>query len=384
MSIFTISSAPGAVFGPGSHKLTGGKLKEYGCHKVICLYDPVIGRLGIAGKVVNSIKEAGIAVVEFGECQENPPVWLVDKVADWARSEKVDGVVSVGGGSSLDTAKCVNLLLANPGSILDYSGANRTKPHKKTLPLVLLPTTAGTGAEVTPNYVVTDTVKGAKLGGLHKADLAIVDPEFTYGLPPAITANTGIDALAHAVESYTNPAVHLMADIINEKVIAMVFKNLPLAYSDGSNIEARQAMSFAAMAVGFAFPYKGCHIGHAISDITAVRNHLPHGVGCALGLPIVLQNAAFVCPGKVWRIAELMGLNIPSASSDIEAGVLVADACRQMMRSIGLKSLKDVWDKETLEYIIAALPKDRRFVNNPLAPDFTLVEEIISREYTLD
>jgi alcohol dehydrogenase class IV len=190
----SIFSSPNPIlFGRGTARTTGQKLKEFGCHKVLVVYDKGIKNSGIADKIISIINEAGIETVCYDGVQADPPDWSVEEAGAIGIKENVDGVVGVGGGSSLDTAKGAKLLLTNPPPLNQYFGRSGivTKPSK---PLIVIPTTAGTGSECTPGGVITDTQKNIKtnIAGTGCAvNLGIVDPDLTIGLPPAITASTG-------------------------------------------------------------------------------------------------------------------------------------------------------------------------------------------------
>lgn len=380
---FIVNHATLAIFGIDSHEQTGTTLKDMGCKKVIAIYDPTIGTLGIAGKVIANIRGSGIEVVEFDGVVADPTSDVVDMAGALGRRECVDGVVGIGGGSSLDTAKGANLLLANPGSISDYIGANRGKTLiKKGYPLVLLPTTAGTSAEITPVFVVTEKSTNLKTGASNRGDVAINDPQFTLQAPPHVTATTGIDMLAHVTESITNPKIHWMTDFMDEKVIELTFRYLPVAYQNGYDLEARTQLSFACMTAGYAFADKGTHIGHAIADRISNKFHWAHGMGCALGLMVAVRYAIKAYPNKIRRIAGAIGLPVNADMNDDTVGGMVLEAYRSLQTTIGLKSMKQMGiDEDLIEFIISDLPNDRRFKNNPYAPDYKTVATAILEEY---
>lgn len=381
---FVVNHATRSVFGVGSHRQTGDILKEMGCRKVIVVYDPTIGALGIADKVIDSIHCAGIETVRFGEAEPEPSARSANRAGALARSEQVDGVVGIGGGSSLDTAKAVNLLTANPGPLEDYIGANRgIKPILKKFPLVLLPTTAGTSAEITPVFVVSDSETGKKTGARNRGDVAIVDPSFELGIPPHVTASTGIDMLAHVTESLINPAPHAMTELLDEQVISLVFRYLPRAYQDGQDLEARTQLAFACMVAGYAFADKGTYVGHAVADHIANRFHYPHGVACSLGILVAVRYAVAACPDKVHRIARAIGL--PADQSEREVGQSVLDAYRKLIRSLGLKNMREMGvDQALIQTIVSELPNDVRFRNNRYHPDYELTAAVLREEWMAD
>ncbi len=331
------------LFGPGSSLRTGLKAKKLGVKKVLCVYDRGIKEAGVADKVVNNIKAAGLQVSIYDNVKEDPPDTLVDEGGEMARVEEVDGIVGVGGGSAMDTAKAINALLNNPPPIGRYyvGTGNKQKPGKV---LILLPTTAGTGSEATKITVISDTTTQTKkgiLGPAVTASLAIVDPELLLGLPPKITAATGMDAFSHAAEALTSEGMNPMSDVLAEKAIALIVSNLPQSIKDGSNLTARTNMAFSSLIAGIAFNDTMPHWGHAIAHTVGAQFHVPHGVGCAVALPAAIEFVADAVPEKVRLIAASMGLSPSEEQSPSELGAMVAEAIRNFCREIGIPSLKD-------------------------------------------
>lgn len=349
------------LFGPGASLRTGLKVKQLGVQKVLCVYDQGVKSAGIADKVIDNLKAAGLQVVVYDGVEADPPDTNINKAAEMANAEKVDGIVGVGGGSSMDTAKAINVLLTNPPPIsLYYVGSgNEMKPGK---PLVLLPTTAGTGSEVTPISVVSDTATHSKkgvIGPTSTATLAIVDPELLLGLPPKITASTGIDAFSHAVEALTSEGMNPMSDVLAEKAVALITENLVKSVKDGSELTARTNMAFASLIAGFAFSDSLTHWGHAIAHTIGAQFHIPHGVGCAVALPAVVEYVADAVPDKMKRVALSMGLSLQEDLSPAELGTAVAEAIRSLNREVGIPSLKEFKIEEaSLEQLPGAVLAD--------------------------
>jgi alcohol dehydrogenase len=249
---FNINHMTPVLFGEGTSLQTGERLKALGCKKVLAVYDKGVKQAGITEKIIESIKEQGIEVAVFDGVKADPPDTMIDEGAEVGRKAGVDGVVGIGGGSTMDTAKTINLLLNNPGKVQDYMGTGKElKPGKN---LILLPTTSGTGSEVTMFAVITDTAdenkKKGLAGPLVRANLAIVDPVLTAGMPPSITADTGMDAYAHAVEAIMGNNRNPMSDLLGEQAISLVMRYLPKAVKNGKDMEARTQMSYAAMLAG--------------------------------------------------------------------------------------------------------------------------------------
>lgn len=374
--IFSINSPPQVLFGSGSSEQTGQKLKELGCRKVLCVHGKNVQKSGIADRVISAITNEGIEVVRFAEVVADPPDEVIEKGAAIAKKEEVDGIVGIGGGSALDTAKAINVLLGNPSPITRYHDKSiEILPGKV---LVLLPTTAGTGSEVNNVSVVTDTKKNVKSGVKGKAcvaDLAIVDPQFTLGLPDRATAITGMDTLAHGIESMTTILANPMADMLDEKVIELVTRFLPVAVENGNDLKARTNLSFAAMLAGMAFDNTVLHLGHAIAHSMGAVYHIPHGIACSIALPEVIEYIVDVHPEKIKTIGSIMGLNLEGLSIQ-ETGKAVAGKVRDFAKSMGMPTMKELnLDKNLLEKVAEMAPHDDCAAFMPKeAPQETILE----------
>ena len=359
--ISSFSRAVPVLFGPGASMRTGLEVKQAGVQKVLCVYDQGIKSAGIADGVINNLKEAGLRVVVFEEVQADPSDTLINEAAQMATAEKVDGIVGVGGGSSMDMAKAINVLLTNPPPINLYYVATGNE-HKPGKFMVLIPTTAGTGSEATPISVVSDIPTQSKkgvIGPATVATLAIVDPELLLGLPSQITASTGMDAFSHAVEALTSKGMNPMSDLLAEKAVSLIVENLGKTVKDGSNMAARTNMSFASLIAGMAFSDALVHWGHAIAHTIGAHHHVPHGIACAVTLPAVVEYVADAVPDKVQRVAQAMGLTIQGGLPPEELGIKVADAIRDLNREVGIPSLKSFKiEKGSLEQLISGVLTD--------------------------
>lgn len=356
--IFDITPKAPVLFGAGASMRTGMKLREFGCKKVFCVYDPGIKAAGIAGRIIDNIKAAGIEVIEYGDVVPDPPDTLIEEAAELARKENPDCVVAVGGGSSMDTAKAVNLLLTNPGSISQYFGflPPTINPVK---PLVLIPTTAGTGSELSIAAVISDTKNHVKTGiggAVCVPKLAIVDPELTVGLPAKPTAETGMDAFSHVVECFTSAQENYMSQLISEKAMELILESLPVAVQNGSDLEARTNLSMAAMLAPMAFNDAMIHLGHSIAHSIGAVTHLTHGSCCALSTPMAMEFIADVIPDRVRKIGKIMGLNLPADMLPTELGQQVAASITAFSKKVGLPAtLSEAGIAESALEAIAAL-----------------------------
>lgn len=373
--MFVINHSP-ATFGIGSVSMLGKLLKERKVKRVMFVCDPVMKELGHADKIIDQLKKRGMSVAEFSDIKGEPTLEMMDMAGNAAREFGADGVVGFGGGSSMDIAKAVGLLIKAPGStIRDFEGVKALMPHDDSCPVILIPTTAGTSSEVTFGWAATDTEKNVKTGGLkNTGNYAIVDPTYTLGLPPKITAQTGLDLLAHVTESITNPPENLCADMISKEVISIVFQYLPLAVENGQDIEVRSKMSYACLLAGYAFSNKGTHLGHTVADALSSAYHYPHGVGCCAGTPVTIRFANKVCPEKLAVIAEAIGLEDKSFES-------VLKAYKELIKRIGLGSLKDICpDRKVLDDLAETLPTSPRF-GPSTGLDANLAIDAIFEEY---
>ncbi|MDR1487007.1 MAG: iron-containing alcohol dehydrogenase [Deltaproteobacteria bacterium] len=302
------------IMGPGAVSVLEAKAKELAIKKAILVYDKGIEAAGITEKIRKPLVAAGVTLVEYNGVVPDPTDVTIDAAAKLARDNDVDAVIGVGGGSTMDTCKGVNLLMGNPGNIADYFIKPPVFPASKIgKKLILLPTTAGTGSECTISAVITDTAnkrKAATRSPSHLATLAIIDPDLSSGMPPRLTASTGMDALAHAVESITilPSRWNVISEIFAIKAIQDLVKYLPIAVHDGKNLEAREKCAIASMLAGSAFANTLVHLGHAFGHSIGARLHMPHGECCGVTLAHAIDYVADAVPEKVKLVGETMGL----------------------------------------------------------------------------
>lgn len=380
--VFSLNSTPEILFGSGASEQTGAKVKELGCKKVLVVHGKHIKKSGIADKVIDTLVKEGIEIVRFEEVEPDPPDTIIEKGAAVAKEANVDGIIGIGGGSAQDTAKAINVLLGNAPPITRFLDKSlKMNPGKM---LVLLPTTAGTGSEANNVAVITDTkngVKGGVKGPACVPNLAIVDPDFTLDLPPRITAITGMDTLAHGVESMTTILAQPMAELLCEKVISLVVQNLPVAIKDGKNLEARTNLSFAAMIAGMSFDNTVLHLGHAIAHTMGAVYHIPHGIACSIALPEAIEYISDVLPEKIKIIGRAMGLDM-EGKSGVEAGKEVADFVRQFSKDMGLPTMKELdLDKDLLKKVAELAMKDDCAMFIPKETNSEIILELLYRAY---
>ncbi len=306
--IHSFSSPKKVHFGLNSIKKISIEVKILGGSKAIIVTDLGMMKSGLVEQIGSCLESSGISYLIFDQVKADAPVCVVEECARWIKEKKVDIVVGFGGGSSLDTAKGAAIMAGNLGTIIDYAG-NDLVP-KPGLPKILVPTTAGTGSEVTRVLIITDETAGMKkaIYSDHALpDVAIVDPMLTLSMPPSVTLDTGLDALVHAVETFVAKTATPFSDILAVEAIRLIVENLPTAHAKGDSLEARYGMALGALMAGFAFGSGGLGAVHALAYPLASEYHLTHGRSNAA---ILLHVMAFNLIGSVekyGKIAETMG-----------------------------------------------------------------------------
>lgn len=356
---FSFVGIPGFVFGPGTSAQAGEILARDGLKKVILIYDKGVKAIGHVDKIAASIKEAGITAIHYDGVIADPPETCAEEAAEIARKENVDGVVAIGGGSSIDTAKAVNILLTNPSPILQYGGPGSIANKGKYL--MTIPTTFGTSSEFTFGAIITNSETGLKQGiGDPKllSTTVIVDPALAVGMPSAITAATGLDCLTHAVECYTCKIGDPFDDLLAREAIRLVGENLIKVYNDGNNIDLRTNMSLATTYAGPIQCNAGVSIGHAIAHTFGSLYHIPHGFACAMASPGYIEFIADTVPGKIADIGRLLGLDIKDTESPEEIGSKVAGRVREITAAVKCPKLSDYAKESDLEACADAVLND--------------------------
>ncbi|MGI5901799.1 MAG: iron-containing alcohol dehydrogenase [Desulfitobacteriia bacterium] len=336
---FRFNIGPTVLFGEGISKTTGDIAKDMGAKNVFLLYDKGVKAAGIVVGVLKSLQDAGLNVTEFDGVEPNPSEASVEAAAEIGRAAKADVLVAIGGGSSMDTAKSVNVLLTNPAPINQYEGfGGKVNPTK---PLILIPTTAGTGSEVTEVTVITSIKEKRKfiIGGDNiPATIALADPELTYGLPPSITASTGMDALTHAIESYLSTQNSIPCKVLTLKAAELIYKNLPIAYKEPQNKEARANMLLGSMMAAFGFTNTSLGVVHAFAHPFSAHLNMPHGLANAIALPVGIEFNAEVVPEQIKEVGVGMGLDVQDLSPE-EASKVVVQALEDLCKELDIPTL---------------------------------------------
>ncbi len=326
-------------FGAGMLNQVGQQTKQITSGKrAMLVTDAGIKQAGIAGQVLSSLVTAGFTVEFFDRVEPNPKDVDCEAGGLAAIEFRADVIVAVGGGSVMDTAKAMALLQTHGGRLAQYEG--RGKVTKDVTPIVAVPTTSGTGSEVTRSSVVTDTTRKIKMSvkDLRLAPrLALVDPETTYRLPPSLTATTGMDALVHAIEAYTCRRANPFSDLFAQAAMGQIFPWLRTAVHDGSNKEARAALMLGSLLAGVAFSHADVAAVHCLAEALGGLYDIPHGAANSMFFPAVTAYNAAADAKKHKQAAAACGLPVDSLT-DEEASLLLVNELRKLSRDIGIPS----------------------------------------------
>jgi len=360
---------PGSIiFGLGSRQRLAEGIRRLSDGTVLLVTDQGLIKAGVAQNVRELIESAGLAVEIFDTVEPDPDRKTVSRCLEQAGSASVRAVVGLGGGSSLDVAKVTAVLSVNAGTIEDYTGID--KIPKKGLPTVLLPTTAGTGSEVSPIAVISDKKQHLKLGVVSRylyCDLAIVDAELTASCPAGVTAAAGIDALTHAIEIYTNKFSVPIIDALELEAVRLVGLSLRRCVGDGSDLAAREKMSLAALYGGLGLGPVNTAAVHALAYPLGGTFDIAHGLANSILLPYVMEFNRPACEQRFARIAEALGI---TAGSITEKAVAAVEAVRQLSTDVGIpKRLRDIGiPEEAIGDMAAGAVKVTRLLNNNPRP----------------
>ncbi len=367
---------PEVFYGIGAAEKVGELSRLFG-QRALLVSDPGIAQTGMLEDVKNRLKASGIAVEVFSEVEPNPSVQTVEKGFKVFQDMKADFVIALGGGSAMDVGKAIATLATNGGKIADYEGVGKVKIPAR--PVITIPTTAGTGSEVTINMVITDRARRYKFPVIDKncaAKLAIVDPVMTLSMPPRVTASTGVDALTHAIESYTCTVTHPISELLALESIRLMSGNIRQAVANGQNLEARDKMMTGCLMSAMAFSNTRLGNVHAASAALGGWFDVPHGVANAILLPHVMEFNVFGNPKKFADIAGALGEDIYNCT-ELEAAYKAVECIKTLNRDIGIpKTMREVGVKEeALEEMAKESMTSGNIAVNPRA---TKLEDIIN------
>lgn len=382
MSTYLWNTFCTTLFGTGASQEVGTRAKALGMHRVMVCTEQALCEFKVVNPVIEVLKAAGLEVFLFDKCRADAPSDICDAGAAFVREHDLDGIVAVGGGSTLDTAKAVGIIISQNGeTIRDYYHIEEDAHQMK---LITLSTTAGTGSELSQWAVIGDVVTGAKEMPVYKPDLAIVDPVLTYSVPAKVTAATGMDVLAHCVEALTNRNYNPYGYIFGKEGIRLTMKWLPIAVKEPKNAEAREKMALASNLGGMAISACGCQIGHSFSQTFGAKNHIPHGLGCAWGLPsVMLYTAKYGDRKNLEQTAEAMGVPFEGIDT-MQLAKALSEKCIALMKELGIQSIRE--SGYTLADCLSVAERflhDGAFANSPGTPGKKEIEEYITCTYTI-
>ena len=363
------------VHGPGGISRLGDLVRELGVTRPLLVTDQGVVAAGLAEAGLRHLEDA----VVFDDVYANPDIELVGRAAAAYREGGCDGLVALGGGSSIDTAKAVGVEVVHGGSIAEYEYGS-TPLTERIPPLVAVPTTAGTGSEATLWAVITDPERRIKfnVGGtpLIGAHVALVDPELTLGLPPAITAATGMDALSHAIECYTCDYHQPFNDAVSLHAIELVGRWLRVACGDGGNLEARTGMAHAATLGGLAYGTESAGAAHAMSQSAGGVHECPHGALTARVLGPVCEFNAPAAPERYARIAQGLGVDVDGLPP-LDAALAGVEEVYRLTDDVGIPSMEELGFAEDEIPMLALIAfEDPQTIGNPREVDTAAYEEI--------
>jgi alcohol dehydrogenase len=336
MTIRSFDTVRRIVFGFGAVDMLVEEIKRVKGTKVLVVTDPGIKAAGIVDVVAGVLDRAQVTYRVFGEVEPDPRVEVALASIEAAKAYGPDVIVGLGGGSSLDISKVTSVMMTNPGPIEKYFGMELVP--LAGVPLILIPTTAGTGSEMTSICVLSDTKNNVKKGIVSEhmfARVALLDPQLTIGMPPRVTAMTGMDALVQAIEAFVGVRATVFTDTLNLQAIRLVAANLRLAYANGANLTARENMLHASGLAGMAFSNTQNGLDHALALAIGGKFHLPHGQLTAFILPWVMEFNLIAAPKKFIEIAKAFGERTKGLS-EINAARLSIKAVKGLLDDVGI------------------------------------------------
>ena len=339
-----------AYFGAGARKELPSVVERLNTKKALVVTDPGLISCGVAKMVTDVLDAAAIPYEVFSEVKPNPTIANVNAGIKAYKASGADFIIAIGGGSAIDTAKAVGIVINNPEftDIVSLEGCAPTK--HKSVPVVALPTTAGTAAETTINYVIIDEAKQKKMVCVDPNDIpvvAVIDAELMMSLPRSLTAATGMDALTHAIEGYITQGAWEMSDMFEIEAVRMIARHLPVAVEHPSDATAREGMALAQYIAGMAFSNVGLGLVHGMAHPMGSLFDIPHGVANALLLPTIMEFNLPYCIDKYPRIAEAMGVDTAGMSKE-EAAKAAVEAVKALSVKVGIpQHLSEIGIKES-------------------------------------
>jgi alcohol dehydrogenase len=333
------------VNGPGAAKEVGSFAKGFG-KKALIVTDNLLEKIGLLNEIKKSLEGAGVSFAIYDKVVSEPSMEYTEEGLKAFKEAQAEFLIAVGGGSPIDAAKAISALAKNPGKMSDFMGAN--KIPQMGAPLIAIPTTAGTGSEVTQFTIITDTVKNVKMliaSPNIMPRVALVDPLMTLQMPQGITTATGLDALTHAIEAYVSVKAQPITDTLALQAIRFISGNLRQAWSDGGNVEARTNMMIGSLMAGLAFSNASVALVHGMARPIGAYFHVPHGISNAALLPTVIEFSVLGNPRRYADIAEAMG-EVTAGLSVLDAAYLAAKAVKRLNEDLKVPTLKGLGVEE--------------------------------------
>lgn len=352
--------------GAGAIQSIPDEVKAHGLNKAFVCSDPDLIKFGVTKKVTDVLDAAKLEYEIYSNIKPNPTIENVQTGVAAFKASGADYFIAIGGGSSMDTAKAIGIIIANP-EFEDVRSLEGVAPTKKpSIPIIAVPTTAGTAAEVTINYVITDVEKKRKFVCVDTHDIpviAVVDPDMMSSMPKGLTASTGMDALTHAIEGYTTKAAWEMTDMFHLKAIELISKSLRGAVANTK--EGREGMALGQYIAGMGFSNVGLGIAHSMAHTLGAVYDTPHGVACAMMLPIVMEYNQ-ECTGEKYReIARAMGVAGVDEMSQEEYRKAAIDAVKKLSADVGIPSVLEAVKEEDLQFLADSAHADACAPGNP-------------------
>jgi alcohol dehydrogenase class IV len=356
------------LFGAGSVEKIGQEAQILKAKKALIITDPGIIQSGLLPMVEKPLRSVGVSFTVFDGVEPDPKIEVAEKGLELAKREGIDLIIGLGGGSSLDIAKVTSVLVTNPGKIESFLGIDLIP--NPGVPLILVPTTAGTGSEVTPIAILSDTKEKLKKGVVSShlfPEVAILDPKLTVGLPPSVTAFTGMDALTHAIESYISLNATDVTDLLAFRAMELIAKNLRMAYAHGENLRVRSNLLEGSLLAGMAFANAGVAAVHAFAYPLGGEFHIAHGLANTLMLPYVMRYNIIGCPDKFAQMARAFGEPIEGLSEldAAEAAVKYIERLSDDLRVPRRLRAVGIPESAVPQMAESAMKVTRLLVNNP-------------------
>jgi alcohol dehydrogenase class IV len=381
-----INIPPQLIIGAGASELAGEEARRLKSNRALLVTDRWMSESGRADAIASSLSAAGVEPIVYDRVQPDPTDANVVEGLELLKSESADAVVGFGGGSSMDAAKAISVMSANSGSMRKYMGYH--KGPNVGPPIIAIPTTAGTGSEVTKITVITDVQNDVKMMCLDLSFLpsvALVDYKLTLTMPKSLTANVGVDTLVHAVEAYISRKANPTTDVLALSAIDLISKNLRTAWNESENEPAREAMMLAATQAGIAFSNASVALVHGMSRPIGALFHLAHGLSNAVLMPAVMRYNAPACADRFATIARTMGLDVEGLSESDAADRFVAEV-EQLNRDLEVPRLEGCGvSKDRFENALGKMAQDALAsgspANNPRVPDAEEIVELYQQAY---